>query len=425
MRDANTPWPRRLAAIVDMMREMSLQTDAQAMVRTYASRIRELMPVDGAVSLSRRGLESPQYRITRSTLWTEEVNPWKQPDRLPLMSGGLLSELIYGDAPRIIDELRVDAKDPAHEHISGHRSLMAIPLFDGGTALNMVVLMRRQPKGFDPEDLPDRVLTSNLFGRAAHNLVLTDQLIKAGAEAEREVKVIADIQRSLLPTHLPKIPGLDLAAYYQTSRQAGGDYYDFLPLPDGRWGVLIADVSGHGTPAAVLMAVTHSIVHALPTPPDRPRQFMEYLNRHLTARYTAAHGAFVTAFYGVFDPAKKLITYSSAGHNPPRLKRCDDGSMDALDAAQAMPLGILEDLHFTEASLQLRPHDQIIFYTDGITEAQNPSGEMFGTQRLDQLLESCRPAADSLIRAVLEAVDQFTAGRPADDDRTLVVAKVG
>ena len=106
-------WRSRLAIIVDTMREMSRQTDPQEMVRTYGERMRQLLPIDRRFSLSRRDLEAPKYRITRSTTWTEDLNPWKEKDRLPLLEGGLLAELIYGDEPQVIDDLHVAADDPA------------------------------------------------------------------------------------------------------------------------------------------------------------------------------------------------------------------------------------------------------------------------------------------------------------------------
>jgi len=263
-------WSRRLDVITVMMREMSLQTDPQAMVRVYGKRMREIMPVHRYVALSRRGLEFPMYRITRSSLWAEEINPWKQKDRLPLLEGGLFGELIYGDEPRIIDDLVISPDDPAAEYFEGQRSLIAIPHFDQGVALNMAVMMRDEPGAFDREEFPEQVLTSNLFGRATRTLALAEELKRAYDIVDRELKVVADIQRSLLPRTLPTVSGLDLAAHYQTSQWAGGDYYDFFPLPDGRCGILIADVSGHGTPAAVMMAITHSIAHAYPGPLDPP-----------------------------------------------------------------------------------------------------------------------------------------------------------
>src|SRR5690349_20491437 len=108
-------WEYRLALIVETMREMSRQTDPQAMVRAYGAKMRQILPIDRSVSLSRRGLEAPKFRITRSSLWAEEVNPWKQKDRLPVLEGGLLAELIYGNEPLVIDDLRVAEDDPAAE----------------------------------------------------------------------------------------------------------------------------------------------------------------------------------------------------------------------------------------------------------------------------------------------------------------------
>src|SRR5947207_5553469 len=214
-------WQKRLAVIVEMMREISRQTDPQAMVRTYGSRIRQLIPVDGAISLSRVGLASPKYRITRSTTWQETINPWKEKDRLPVLEGGLLAQLIYGDEPCLIDDVVVPANDPAGEYLAGHRSLAAVPLFDQGVALNMVVLLRKEPAAFTREQFPELVWVSNLFGRATSNLVLSADLQAAYSALDHELKVVADIQRSLLPAELPRIPTLDLAAFYQPSRRAG------------------------------------------------------------------------------------------------------------------------------------------------------------------------------------------------------------
>ncbi len=418
-------WRHRLHVIIEMMREMSLQTNPQSMVRAYSQRIRQLMPANRYVALSRRGLEFPKYRITRSSLWKEEeINPWTQKDRLPLLEGGLLGELIYGDEPRIIDDLAVSPDDPAAEYLEGQLSLMAIPHYDRGVALNMVVLMRPEPGAFDREDFPEQVWISNLFGRATHNLVLAEELKHAYNIVDRELKVVADIQRSLLPKKMPVIRSLDLAAHYQTSQWAGGDYYDFFSLPDGRCGILIADVSGHGTPAAVMMAITHSIAHSYPGPLDPPAMVLRHVNEHLSARYTADNETFVTAFYGIFDPSRRELTYASAGHNPPRLKRCEDSSVLSLDGVANLPLGLFPDQRYVQSNQALRPGDQIVFYTDGITEATNASGKMFGLARLDEALANCHLTADGLIRAVLDALAEFTGGEPADDDRTLLVAKI-
>jgi phosphoserine phosphatase RsbU/P len=413
-----------MALIVETMREMSGQTDPQAMVRVFGKRSRALLPIDRSVSLSRRGLEPAKYRITRSSTWKDEINPWKEKDRLPVLEGGLLGELIYGDEPRIIDDLTIPADDPGAEFLAGQRSLMAIPTFDQGVAMNMVVLMREGPAAFSYEQFPEWVWFSNLFGRATHNLVLSEQLREAYNAVDQELKVVGDIQRSLLPTELPRIPTMDVAAYYQTSRRAGGDYYDFFPLPGGKWGIFLADVSGHGTPAAVLMAITHSIAHTHPGPPAPPAEILTYLNHHLAKWYTSQTGTFVTAFYGVYDPLKRSLTYACAGHNPPRLMRCRERTLAVLNGVNGLPLGVNATESYENCIQDLHPGDHIVFYTDGITEARNPAGELFGTHRLDAALAGCSNQASTVLDAVLRAVNEFAAGYPADDDRTLLVATI-
>jgi sigma-B regulation protein RsbU (phosphoserine phosphatase) len=417
-------WQDRLAQVVETMREISRHTDPQEMNRVYRERMRRLRPVDGFVSLSRRGLERPAFRVTRSSTWKEEVNPWKENERLPLLSGGLLAELIYGDEPRIIDDVRVPPDDPAAEYLAGQRSLAAVPMYDGGRALNMVVMMRREPAAFAREDFPELVWVSNLYGRATKALVLAEELRQAYAAVDEEMQTVARIQRSLLPAGLPRVPTLDLAAHYQTSHRAGGDYYDFFPLDGGCWGILIADVSGHGTPAAVMMAITHAIAHLHPGPPVPPGLLLTHVNRHLVTRYTADSGTFVTAFYGVYDPSARTLTYANAGHPPPRLKRCSDGTRDSIDGVRRFPLGIDEDETYPEASRTFRPGDQVVFYTDGVTEAMSPGGELFGLTRLDEAMADCPATAAGLMSQVLGRLEEFTAGRPAADDRTILVAKV-
>jgi sigma-B regulation protein RsbU (phosphoserine phosphatase) len=423
---ARGDWRRRLAVIADLMRDMSLQENPQDMARTYGERTRKMMPTDRWMSLSRRGLEAPWYRITRSSTWSESVNPWKEKEKLPLLQGGLLADLIYGDQPRIIDDIAplVRPDDPAREYLEGLHSLVAMPHFDKGVGLNMVVAMRKEPGAFDPDEFPERYWISSLFGRATHALVLSEELKQAYEIVERELRVVADIQRSLLPRILPSIPGLDLAAHYQTSQWAGGDYYDFFALPGGRWGVLIADVSGHGTPAAVMMAILHSLAHGHPGHPEPPSAMLEHVNRRLSAHYTAENEVFVTAFYGIYDPASHELSYSCAGHNPPQLKRCAHGRVDSLEDVGGPPLGLFEEVEYPLSRLTVTPGDTLVLYTDGVTEAMDSDGRQFGLEQLNRVLCRCDLNATEMRDAILEAVSRFTGGHAAHDDRTLLVAKV-
>jgi sigma-B regulation protein RsbU (phosphoserine phosphatase) len=418
------PWNERLTAIMEMMREMSSQTDPQQMVQQYGARMRRFRHVDRSISLSRRELQFPQVRVTRYSGWNSEVNPWKQPEKLPIISGGVLSDLIYADEPRVINDFSVSPDDPAAEFLTGHGSLVAIPLLDQGVAMNMVVHLRREAGAFDPEMLPEHVWTANLFGRATNTLVLAGTVKTAYEEIDRELKAVAAIQRSLLPAALPVVPSLKLAAHYETARRAGGDYYDFIPLPGGLLGILIADVSGHGTPAAVMMAVMHSIVHNYPGDPLPPSQLLTFLNQKLVQHYVGENGTFVTAFYGIYDPATRLLTYSCAGHNPPLMRRCGQQEVVELNGAQQLPLGVLSEITFPDHAEQLRPGDHIIFYTDGITEAASPDGEMFGTKRLDEVLSQCSLEPAEIIESVRNHLAAHTGGAATRDDQTLVVAQV-
>ena len=419
------PWRERLSVVAQMMREVSSITDPMEMVEVYGSWVQSIAPTDGFLSLSRRDLIAPNYRITRSHAWDREgrdVNPWQT--KLPILTHGLLGELIYRGEPTILDDFTCPPDDPACEHLSGFRSLQAMPLFEDGQSLNMIVSLKREPGRFDRESLPQRMWMSNLFGRATKNLVLNEELRRAYGILDREMKVVADIQRSLLPTTLPAIDGMTLAAHYQTSTQAGGDYYDFFELPDGRLGLLIADVSGHGTPAAVMMAVTHSIAHSFDRPLTPPSELMDFINRKLVARYTN-NGTFVTAFYGIYDPRTRELRYCNAGHNPPLVRR-NDGPNLSLDQNHGLPLGIVGDEVYTDAVAQLQAGDVLILYTDGITEARHgdDATDQFGVARLEQTVCACEPSARAVVDRVVKAVNEFSDYAPAPDDRTLVVARL-
>jgi sigma-B regulation protein RsbU (phosphoserine phosphatase) len=409
--------------VVDMMREMSRHTDPQQMVNAYRTRVRSLNRTDGSVAVSRRDLAFPWYRVTRSSRWSGDVNPWRERDKLPLLDKGLLGELLYSDEPRIMNDFRPDPADPCYEHLKGYRSALSIPNYDQGKALNMTVLFKNEPNGFDPAAAPTMVWIGNLFGRATNQLVMADELRKAYEAVDRELRTVSEIQRSLLPVVLPDVPGLQLAAHYQTSRQAGGDYYDFFALPGGRLGMLIADVSGHGTPAAVLMAITHTMAHAMPDPPLDPARLLGYLNENLSDAYLRTGSGFVTAFYGIYDPALRTLRYASAGHNPPRVRREDGSKVEPVESARDIPLGVMRETRYSEATARLDRRDTLVLYTDGITEAREKSGGLFGERRLDDSIAHAPPDAPATVARVLDDVEKFAAGRPADDDRTLVVAR--
>src|SRR6185295_13481507 len=376
-----------------------------------------LIPGNDYVSISRRNMPTPFYLITRSSRFKEHVNPWTQRDRLPRMSGGLLGEIIYANEPVIIDDIpaRLKADDPAHFYLEGFQSLVALPHYEANQGINVTCMLAPAGREMDKTVIPMLHWQSGLFGRGTTNLVLKNQLGDALKALDRELQVVGDIQRSLLPPQLPKIAGFDIAAYYQTSARAGGDYYDFFPLEGGACGLFIADVSGHGTPAAVFMAITHAIAHTQPGTHTPPARLLEYLNHHLARTYTR-DGSFVTAFYAVLDPASRTLTYSRAGHNPPRLLR--SGQIISIEESGALPLGILDEQNYAESTIGLEKEDLLLLYTDGITEASPPakagdSRRLFGTKRLDQvLLDSPAATPAQLIANIRSAVTILTESAP-------------
>jgi sigma-B regulation protein RsbU (phosphoserine phosphatase) len=187
---------------------------------------------------------------------------------------------------------------------------------------------------------------------------------------------------------------------------------------------LIADVSGHGTPAAVMMAILHSLAHGHPGHPEPPSALLEHVNRRLSARYTTENEVFVTAFYGIYNPALREFSYSCAGHNPPQLRRCSLGQVDTLEEVGGPPLGLFEDVTYAQATVTLHPGDTLVLYTDGVTEAMNTRNRQFGVDRLNSVLSRCDLGAAGLRDAILQGLDEFTGGAAAHDDRTLLVARV-
>lgn len=413
----------RLQAVINLVRELSSESDPQTMVLNFSRHARSIYRGDGFIAVSRRDLPAPQYRITRCSKWTQPINPWTNKDALPLLDQGFLGELLYAGGPRIIRNFEIPVDDPAHEYLHDFRTLVALPSYDGGEVLNMSIQLGKDAASFDNLNLPAALMESNLFGRATKNLVLTNQLRQAYLEIEHEMRRVADIQRSLLPQQLPEIPRLDIAVSYHTAARAGGDYYDFFDLQDGRWGILIADASGHGTPAAVVMAMLRTILHGRELSAIAPADVLAAANRHLCKQSGGKEVSFVTAFYGIFRPADGSLVYASAGHNPPLLvdRRTH---VQELDEAQALPLSVDPRTPYTEAQARLRPGDTLLLYTDGITEAMNKSNEMYGRNRLLSCVREDVPNAQHIIDCVYYKLLAFTGDTQAEDDRTLLALRV-
>jgi sigma-B regulation protein RsbU (phosphoserine phosphatase) len=409
----------QLERIIDLVRELSFQDDPDRLVRVFTRQSDLIVRRDGLVTVACRELEKPLYRITRSWRWHNAINPWTESHLLPVFDHGVLGDLLYAGEPVLLGRFQAPEDDPAYEHLEGMQSLICAPGFEQGRAVYGVIFLSRKPNSFTMGDLETLLLHANLLGRAATNMLLAQQLREANSRLDEERQRVGLIQRHLLPAQLPEIEGLELGASYVTSSNAGGDYYDVLPLPDNRWGLFLGDVCGHGIPAAVVMTMMHTLLHAFPGPPQPPAQVLSYLNNHLVT--AVPEGLFATGIYGVFDPARRSLRYSTAGHPPPRLRR-RSGLVCSAEVAGGLPLGIYSNQLYTEQEILVRPGEVLLFYTDGILEGMNAAGELFGMRRLDDALALAPLRAGHLVGHIERRFKDFCNSKPAIDDRTLLAA---
>jgi sigma-B regulation protein RsbU (phosphoserine phosphatase) len=240
-------------------------------------------------------------------------------------------------------------------------------------------------------------------------------------DAEDDQRAAQRIQARLLPSRLPEMPGLDLAAHYSPFRQVGGDYYDAVALDDSRVLVTVADVSGKGTAAALLAANVQALLHFSQQHETRLDLIAGAINRHLR-RHTDT-GRFVTMVLAVLDRGEGRLSYVNAGHNPP-IGVDGAGRPLRLDAT-GLPLGMMDGRPYTTGEVALTPGTRLLFYTDGLTEQRNRRDEMFGDDRvLAALLSTPGGTAGDLIARTVDAVTQFARGTDADDDVTLLALRV-
>jgi len=233
---------------------------------------------------------------------------------------------------------------------------------------------------------------------------------------ERELEIARVIQESILPKQIPAPPGWQITAHWQPARSVSGDYYDFLPYPDGRLGLLIADVTGKGVSAALVMAVTCSVLRAVVGSEISPGAVLERVN-NLLCPYMP-RGMFVTCLYGLLDPTSGVLRFANAGHNLPL--KIAQGVVHEVRAT-GMPLGLLPGMTYEENETLLQPGNGLLLYTDGIVEAHNPNREMFGIPRLQAYLAEI-PFNPEVVNYLLARLAEFTGSDwEQEDDVTFVV----
>lgn len=260
----------------------------------------------------------------------------------------------------------------------------------------------------------------SLFANQAAGAIETARLHKDAIEKERierELELAAAIQRQILPRDVPTVAGLEIAARNRPTRQVGGDYFDFFPLSGGRLAFLVADVSGKGVPAALLVSTVHAAVHLQIDDAKTVAELVGRIDRHLQ-KYAATR-KFLTCFFGLLEPPSGTLRYVSAGHNPALLRR-SSGAVEQIKAT-GVPIGMFPNASWREESVVMERGDLLCVYSDGITESLDAAEEEFGLERLSRLLTSEPPA--KICDSVFDAVSAFAGETPQYDDQTLLLLR--
>ena len=316
-----------------------------------------------------------------------------------------------------IERLNLDS--PAVRQLKEAGVKIAVPLISQG---ELVGLLNLGPHlGEQEYSTDDRRLIHDLATQAASAVRVAQLVRQQKTEArdrqrmEQEMEVAQVIQRTLLPSDVPHLPGWNVNAYYRPAREVGGDCYDFLDLPGGKLGLIIGDVTDKGVPAALVMATARAILRAAAERLESPGDVLQRVNDLLCPDIPP--NMFVTCLYAVLDPSNGRLLYANAGHDLPY--RRNDGGADELRAT-GMPPGLMPGMTYEEREVSLLPGETVLFYSDGLVEAHNVQREMFGFPRLRELVAN-HPGGGRLIDFLLGELQGFTgAGWEQEDDLTLV-----
>jgi|KBSMisStaDraftv2_1062788.scaffolds.fasta_scaffold01274_9 sigma-B regulation protein RsbU (phosphoserine phosphatase) len=269
--------------------------------------------------------------------------------------------------------------------------------------------------------LQRRVLEAAVNDRTRELAERNAELERAQAQLREELSVARALQSSILPAAFPARAECDGTARMTPATTMGGDFYDFIELPDARIGIVMADVSGKGVPAAFFMAVSRTSLREQASHHSTPGACLAQTNDVLCGQNPL--DLFVTVFYAILDPATGVLCYANGGHNPPLIARAD-GAIESLDGEGGLVLGVMPGVSYPEHTMQLRPDDRLVLYTDGITEAFNPANEAYGLERLvAEILAHRAGSSHTLVERICGSVTHFAGTAPQSDDITLTALK--
>jgi len=416
---------QRIASLTRMMQALEGSRAPFETLRAIRHGLAETYGPLALMLVSNRNLQPGEFRVVDIQLegdLTRELD-WRD-DNQPVFRGGVLADLITDRRPRLVHDVDWSGDPNFSKTLADFGSVIAMPFGSTRLPINWVIMLSPRPVEFTEDDLEQSMLRSILIGSLMESQALAEDLALANEKIDADVRQLADLQQSLLPDPLPQISCVEIAASYLPSGSAGGDWYDFFSLdgqakPDGKWCFFIADVSGHGLAAAVVMAMTQAILRAHPPDARGPADLLAHANRNLCRMNISG---FVTAFLGVYDAKTCRMVYASAGHPAPLLRK-QDGRVIVLDGVLTYPMGIFGENYFEEAGADLELGDTLLLYTDGITEARGPTRELFDVPRLARELVECRCSPRDLIDRLRTAVVSFQGGQRPADDQTMVAIR--
>ena len=403
-----------LSILNDLSRTIAGSLNTEEIIQTVVRRsLRAVQGEQGVVTL----VEESEQDSMKTLVRTAEVSM----ERVKYhFHQSLLGWMYIHKKPLVINDPTTDERFRGIQWDASIHSLLVVPLIVKSRIRGVLtVYNKKEGLKFTDDDLRLLSIIAAQSGQVVENARLYEQE-KALARMQEELVVAAKIQSQLLPTDLPAIPGYDLFASMLPAASIGGDSYDAIASSEKSLSLCVADVSGKGMPAALLMANLQATMRATLEARELPSQVLDQANRLL--HKSTSDDKFATVFLAKLDLTANNLTYANAGHDPAFLIGAD-GSASEL-AATGIPLGLFADMNYEQTTVALKPSDSVVIFTDGVTESMDLTQAQFGRKRiLETITEHRGNSAREIGIALLNAVSSFSKGTPQSDDRTLLVLK--
>jgi sigma-B regulation protein RsbU (phosphoserine phosphatase) len=415
---------REQATLLDLSNKLLNRLTPDELADDLLSHVHTVLGNDAGALLLPNG-DNLSLRFVAARGW--HTDPAAAGHTVPLPGASGPSQVMRSRSPLQVEDL-ADSNPtgwtPAWLVAEGFRGHSIVPLLVDDHAVGVLVVNQRRPRLLAADDLRLLQLMANQAAIAIEKARLYEKEFEMQA-LEKELALGREIQLSLLPEAPPNLPGWEFAAHYQAAREVGGDFYDFLPLPAGAGhvGLVIADVSGKGVPAALVMARTCAMIHTAAQQGHSPSAALAQANA-LLVNYTRSH-ILLTALCAFLDTGTGRLAYANGGHNRPLWFHAHTGTVEEL-ATPGIILGAFETLDLEESAVDLAPGDLLVLYTDGVTEAMDGQRVPFGEARLQEIVRSVASeggGAEQVVAAIVGAVEDHVGTDDQSDDLTLVVVR--